>query len=221
MLLICPQKKHLRSMLLLDHITKSYDHLLFNIPSVQIDGGISWIKGENGSGKTTLLKITAGLIPFEGDAVFQKISLKNNPVLYRQHIGWSEAEPLFPGFLSGSDLLSLYKNIRKASQKEISDINGFLNIKDYINDPIRTYSAGMLKKLSLALAFIGRPALVLLDEPFITLDEATCKTLCQYIGERSKTKECVFMLSSHQEVGETLLKPDREIIIAERQIRIR
>jgi ABC-2 type transport system ATP-binding protein len=208
-------------MLEFEHITKSYDRLLFDIPFLQIEGGISWIKGENGSGKTTLLKITAGLIPFEGDVVFQKINLKNNPVHYRQHIGWSEAEPLFPGFLSGSDLLILYKNIRKASQKEIADISGFLNIKDNIKDPIRTYSAGMLKKLSLALAFIGSPALVLLDEPFITLDEATCKMLCQYIGERSKTKECIFMLSSHQEIGETLLKPDREIIIAKRQIRIR
>jgi ABC-2 type transport system ATP-binding protein len=208
-------------MLLLEHISKSYDHLLFHIPSAQIDGGIAWIKGENGSGKTTLLKITAGLISFEGDVVFQKISLKNNPVLYRQNVGWSEAEPLFPGFLSGSDLLSLYKNIRKVSSKEIDQTTGFLNMKEYINDPIRTYSAGMSKKLSLALAFIGNPALVLLDEPFITLDEATCKSLCQYIGERSKIKDGVFMLSSHQSVSEALLIPDREIIIADRQIKVK
>ena len=87
-------------MLLLDHISKSYDHLLFDIPSLQIDDGIAWIKGANGSGKTTLLKITAGLVPFAGDAILQKISLKNNPVLYRKHIGWAEAEPL-PWILVG------------------------------------------------------------------------------------------------------------------------
>jgi ABC-2 type transport system ATP-binding protein len=154
-------------MLLLDHISKSYDHLLFDIPSLQIDGGIAWIKGANGSGKTTLLKITAGLVPFAGDAILQKISLKNNPVLYRQHIGWAEAEPLYPGFLSGSDLLTLYRNIRKISSREIEEITSLLHMGDFIPKPVRTYSAGMVKKLALALAFIGKPSLVLLDEPFI------------------------------------------------------
>jgi ABC-2 type transport system ATP-binding protein len=208
-------------MLLFDNVTKSYDHLLFNIPSLQIDAGIAWVKGENGSGKTTLLKITAGLIPFNGDVVFQKISLKNSPVLYRQHVGWAEAEPLFPGFLSGSDLLALYKSIRKVSSKEIEESTGFFNMKEYIKNPISTYSAGMSKKLSLALAFIGNPALVLLDEPFITLDDATCKSLCQYIGACSKVKDTIFMMSSHQEIGESLLKPDREIIIGDKQIMIK
>ena len=93
-------------MLELKNIKKSYNSkLVLQKDALQLDKGIYWVKGANGSGKTTLLKIIAGLLPFEGDILVDQTSQKNNPVDYRQKISWAEAEPLYPSFLTGNDLM--------------------------------------------------------------------------------------------------------------------
>ena len=71
-------------------------------------------------------------------------------------------------------------------------------MQNYIGRPIGTYSSGMLKKLSLVLAFLGNPELILLDEPLITIDTASLKILYQWINKLHKDNSVSFMLSSHQ-----------------------
>jgi ABC-2 type transport system ATP-binding protein len=95
----------------------------------------------------------AGLIPFEGDIFLRDTSLKNQPVGYRSQVSWAEAEPLFPGFLKGIELLMLHLKVRKSSQKQMEGLISLFGLSNFINDPVETYSAGMVKKLSLALAF--------------------------------------------------------------------
>ncbi|MEJ0104492.1 MAG: ATP-binding cassette domain-containing protein [Bacteroidota bacterium] len=91
-------------MVQLKNVEKKYaQHLVLHIPTFQFDKGINWIKGANGTGKTTLLKAVAGLIPFKGDILYNGTSLKTNPLDYKRKVGWSEAEPLFPPFMSGHE----------------------------------------------------------------------------------------------------------------------
>ena len=208
-------------MLELKNIKKSYNaKLVLQKDALQLDKGIYWVKGANGSGKTTLLKIIAGLLPFEGDILVDQTSQKNNPVVYRQKISWAEAEPLYPSFLTGNDLLLLYRNIHKAQQKEIDRITGLLNINKYIRDKIGTYSAGMTKKLSLALAFIGNARICLLDEPLITLDSESIHIVCDLIIERHKKHGTGFLMSSHQDLNTEILLSEKELIIANQTITI-
>jgi ABC-2 type transport system ATP-binding protein len=108
-------------MLQFDQVSKAYHHdPVIEIPSLKLDPGIYWLKGVNGSGKTTLLKMIAALVPFKGDISLNDISLRNTPVAYRHQLGWAEAEPLFPPFMTGIELLSLYRDIRKISKKKLS-----------------------------------------------------------------------------------------------------
>jgi ABC-2 type transport system ATP-binding protein len=65
----------------------------------------------------------------------------------------------------------------------------------------------MLKKLSLALAFLGNPSVIILDEPLITLDEQTRNTLLSMIAEVDRTGNVITLLSSHQELD----MPDLQI----------
>ncbi len=206
-------------MLELKNVKKDYNnHTVLEIPSLQIKKDIYWVKGANGSGKTTLLKMVAGLLPFDGDILFNNISLQNKPLSYRRNVSWAEAEPLFPVFTTGMDLIYLYLNTRKLPLKEANILIELFNMQDYINGYIGTYSAGMTKKLSLVLAFLGNPLLVVLDEPLITLDADAFKTLCNLILEKHKNTETTFLMSSHQELDTRLLISGKELTVRNRSV---
>src|ERR1700690_1694906 len=84
---------------------------ILDIPSMELSLGSYWLQGPNGSGKTTLLRMLAGILPFRGHIRLQGLSLRDHPVAYRRLIGWADAEPLYPDFLTGKDLLTFYRDI--------------------------------------------------------------------------------------------------------------
>jgi ABC-2 type transport system ATP-binding protein len=201
-------------MLKLKTVQKFYSkNLVLQIPSLQIEKGIYWLKGANGSGKTTFLKMISGLLPFDGNISFNDVSLKMNPVAYRQNVSWAEAEPLFPSFMTGMELLLLYQNIRKVSKNNVELLIELFNMKEYVNSNIETYSTGMIKKLSLVLALLGNQQLIVLDEPLITLDPIALTSLCTYIIEKYNNDETTFLMSSHQELDSRLLLYAKELSV--------
>lgn len=208
-------------MLELRNIKKHYNsNLVLEISSLQLKSGIYWVKGTNGSGKTTLLKIIAGLLPFEGDIVVDGISLKDKSILYRQSVSWAEAEPLYPPFMSGSDLISFYCNIRKVSQKEAEILVELVGMSGYVNNAVGTYSTGMTKKLSLVLAFIGNPSLIVLDEPLITLDADALIAACTFIFEKHRSSGTSFIMSSHQELDAALSLSGKALIVSNKSVAV-
>jgi ABC-2 type transport system ATP-binding protein len=202
-------------MLQFTNVKKSYNtQLILSIPALQLGSEIYWVKGANGSGKTTFLKIVAGLLPFEGDILLNSISLKNKPLPYRQNVSWAEAEPLFPMFMTGMDLINVYSSIRKASRHNIDMLIGRFNMTGFINTAIGTYSAGMTKKLSLLLAFLGDVNLIVLDEPLITLDHDAFTLVCTLITERNESDGTTFLLTSHQDLDMQLLLSGKELNVS-------
>ena len=206
-------------MLALNQIEKSYHSRIIIRPStLTLNGGIWWVKGVNGCGKTTLLKMIAGLLNFQGDILYNDISQKKSPVAYRQKVSWGEAEPLFPSFITGADLVALYRKIRKVEQSQIDEIENRLRLKDFLNDNIGSYSAGMVKRLSLMLAFMGHVEVCILDEPLITLDQESFETVSDYIIERHKRDGTLFLFSSHQDIHEKLTQSSKQIHINDQGI---
>ena len=185
-------------MLLLKDIIKNYgSNRILQFDQLQFNSGLYWIKGNNGSGKSTLLKVIAGMIPFEGDITVNGINLRSQSVEYRRLIHYVEAEPLYPPFLTGFDLIAFFTQIRKAKKEEVDLLVEKFNISSFITQPIGTYSSGMVKKLSLVLAFIGQPAYILLDEPLVTIDKDTVPILYEVI-ELFAAKGIHFLFTSHQ-----------------------
>jgi ABC-2 type transport system ATP-binding protein len=206
-------------MLQLTNVRKSFNRRpVLDIPFLQLANGIYWLKGANGSGKTTLLKMVAGLLPFEGDILFRSVSLRDQPLTYRQMISWAEAEPLFPAFMTGTELISLYRDIRKVDQKDVDRLLDIFSMTSYVDSTIGTYSAGMTKKLSLVLAFLGDPPLIVLDEPLITLDAESLTSVNAYIGEKCKNPGTLFLLSSHQDADMRLLPSGKELLVRNQAI---
>lgn len=191
------------------------------IPDVSLDAGIYWIKGVNGSGKSTLLKSIAGILAFNGDIVLDgSISIKKQPVAFRKLVNFAEAEPLFPEFLTGAEMISLFADAKDAPKGQEQSYIESMGIQTYMDRPIGTYSSGMLKKLSLVLAFLGHPKLILLDEPLITIDTAALKILYSWISEQNREHGVSFMLSSHQALDAAELPKAGELLVENQTLHI-
>ncbi|MEP7377587.1 MAG: ATP-binding cassette domain-containing protein [Chitinophagaceae bacterium] len=188
-------------MLQLTAIRKSFgSHHVFSIDELLLPNGLFWLKGANGSGKSTLMKLIAGLLPFEGEIILnEKISIHKRPADYRFLVNHSAAEPIYPSFLTGNELLEFVGAIKKGTAQQIEEVKEILGIDSYLANPTGSYSSGMLKKLSLLLAFTGKPVWILLDEPFTTLDQASQSALCELLRQRHK-EGISFIITSHHDI---------------------
>jgi ABC-2 type transport system ATP-binding protein len=180
-----------------DFSKRYYDQLIIEVKHLSLAPGLYWIRGENGSGKSTLFKSIAGLIPFHGDILYNNISLLSKGVEYRKHVNYSEAEPLYPGFLTPKDLSRFVGKAKGADQRQQEYYIRTFGIDSYLENPCETCSSGMLKKISLALAFLGDPGVLILDEPLITLDVDARDTLLNEVASLL-AKGKIFLVSSHQ-----------------------
>lgn len=202
-------------MLHLKQFKKYYHHrLVLSVEELVLEPGIYWVQGANGSGKSTLLKSLAGLLHVEGEVTLNnKYALQQQTKAYRRLVNFADAEPLFPPYLSGRNMVALFVEAKNGDTREAARYMEQMNMEDYIDDPISTYSSGMLKKLSLVLAFVGRPVLMLLDEPLITMDQDSLQVLFHWIRE-SHAQGVSFLLASHQapmDISDTLLVASQTI----------
>ena len=200
---------------------KTYGHLpIITVPDITLSSGIYWIKGANGSGKSTLLKSMAGMIHCHGDVLVDcNLSLKKNPVSYRKKVNFAEAEPLFPGFLTGFELINMFVLAKNGSEAQKNYLIDCFKTRHYLSNTIDSYSSGMLKKLSLILAFFGRPKVIMLDEPLITLDAEAVETLYHIIQKEYQLNSVTFLLTSHQSLGLKFKSPVKELIVEERTLK--
>jgi len=188
-------------MLFVENLVKRYgEKTILHIPHLEIPEGTIHLKGINGSGKSTFSRIVAGLIPYQGVVLLHnKLSPDGDKVAYRKAVNHAESEPNYPEFLSANDLIQFVAKAKGASSIQIQSLQELLGVNSYLYDPVGTYSSGMLKRLSLCLAFLGNPSLILLDEPFNTLDVSAIALLKDLI-EESHTKGVNFILVSHQDM---------------------
>ncbi|MFS0489990.1 ATP-binding cassette domain-containing protein [Leadbetterella byssophila] len=189
-------------MLKLEAYSKAYSgHTIIERSDLEIPMGIHWVKGQNGSGKSTLFRSIGGIIPFDGNILWKEKDLKKNPVAYRLCVNLGEAEPLYPEFLSGWDILKFVAEAKRAEEGQLFAFGELFGSDQYWKQPIGTYSSGMTKKIGIIAAFLGSPELILLDEPLVTLDKGSIQKLVDLILEKYKKESVSFLLSSHQDTA--------------------
>lgn len=187
-------------MLLLDKYRKRYGRTeIISVTEMALEAGVYWLKGENGAGKSTLMRSIAGLIPYEGNISVDGVDIKKHRRTYTLSVSHAEAEPLYPEFLTGLDLISFYQQTKGQNKSPDTKTLQLLGVTTFADKKTGTYSSGMAKKLSLALALIGEPKWILLDEPLITLDTNTVAVLREIIRQKS-ANGVSFLISSHQEL---------------------
>lgn len=206
-------------MLKILHVRKEYHgEAVLDVPQLQLGKGIYWLKGANGSGKTTLLRMIAGMSSFKGDIFWGDICLHKRPVHYRRQVSWADAEPLYPAFLSGRELVSFYQKVRKAEPRQVEELVTFFGLQAALSRRIGEYSDGMVKRLSLLLAFIGETALILLDEPLATLDAEAASVLPGLIRRYRQERGVSFLFTSHQPMTSGEFSLDGTLLVRDRTV---
>ena len=204
-------------MLKIEHLTKKYGtKIAVNNLSLQIEPGeICAFIGHNGAGKTTTLKACTGILSFDEGRIFvDGISVLDNPMQTKQRMAYIPDNPDLYEFMTGIKYLSFIADIYGMGterEERIKDLSTRLGLADALSSPISSYSHGMKQKLAVISAFIHRPRLILMDEPFVGLDPKAAHILKELMHEHCAEGGSIFFSTHVLDVAEKLC--DRVAII--------
>jgi ABC-2 type transport system ATP-binding protein len=156
--------------------------------------------GPNGSGKTTTIKILTGLMkPTSGDATVAGEEVNANSIRLRQKIGYLGQEHKMYGYMRGLELLVFVGRIFGFShvecKKRACELLDMAGLGDAANKKISAYSGGMLQRLGIAQALMGKPEVLFLDEPTSALDPMGRKEILEFILHLKK--DLTIFMSTH------------------------
>lgn len=194
-------------------------HVLSRINIHVPEGKIYCIMGPNGAGKSTLLKMISGIEkPTEGDINFKGKDWKREDL---KVIGSLIEEPGLFDNLTVEDNIKLKLKLHHVENKDQEKILNALGFGDHNQEKVKGFSTGMRQRLGIALAFMGNPDLVVLDEPTNGLDTFGIHELRELLMLEKKQGKTIIiashMLSEIQKVadriailgnGELLLEED-------------
>ena len=168
--------------------------------SLRIGSGVTGLIGPNGAGKSTLIKIILGLIrPTRGRVRVFGLDPWVHGESVRMRVGVLHEKPSFPGWATGYELLKFVARLRgiRNPEKEALEALRIVGLSDAGNRSISGYSAGMVQRLGLAQALLGRPDLIILDEPTSNLDPKGRVEMLEVISEFRRESGSSFLISTH------------------------
>ena len=178
--------------------------ILLNIPSLSIEKGeILALMGPNGAGKTTFLQALSYLLkPFQGEIFFKgkKVETNHSVLEYRRKLAMVFQDPLLFDTTVFNNVASGLK-IRGMKKKEIRDrvmeqLERF-GISHLSHRSAKTLSGGEAQRTSLARAFALQPEILLLDEPFASLDPPTRDSLIEDLEQILRQTQTTTILATH------------------------
>ena len=207
---------HINMSITVKNLTFSYDEkcLVENLNFDISNGSIGLIKGESGSGKSTLLNVIAGLKNADSGNVIcnNKVYMDENTFLppERRRIGYVFQDfALFPH-------INAKKNITYALNKDFlhtDDVTLALNLNDHLHKMPHELSGGQQQRVAIARAIAMRPHLLILDEPFSSLDKKNSFEAQKIISKYIKDWDIPCLLVTHDQSELNELHIEKEIII--------
>jgi heme ABC exporter ATP-binding subunit CcmA len=184
--------------------------------SLEVDNGrITCLLGANGAGKTTLLKILATLCrPSRGSASVAGHDCAREAEQVRRHVALVAHGSYLYDDLSAAENLTFWARLAGAtvSGADVGAALASVELDRMAHERIRTFSAGMRRRLSLARLLLVRPRVLLLDEPFASLDQQAKKWLEEYL-QAFKAHGGALVMTSHS-FGRELNVADRVAVLA-------
>ena len=171
------------------------NHIDLRVP----EGCVYGFLGPNGAGKTTTLKLLLGLLkPTDGTITFfgQKMTGQNRLSILN-HTGSLIESPSFYGHLTGLENLEIVAKMKKIPAKEISNVLQTVRLYEQKDKKVSQYSLGMKQRLGIAMALLGNPRVLILDEPTNGLDPAGIQEIREFIKNLPVLRQMTVIVSSH------------------------
>ncbi|THE08118.1 ABC transporter ATP-binding protein [Enterococcus hirae] len=182
----------------MSNASKSFGQLkvLDNINIELRSGTILGLIGPSGAGKSTTIKCLMGIEKLDqGNAeVFDK-NMPNRKILGK--IGYMGQSDALYGDLTGKENLIFFGNLMGLSDENLTyaiDKNiRLVHLTEFLNKPVKTYSGGMKRRLSLAITLLSNPDLLILDEPTVGIDPSLRVTLWEQLKELANTQKGIII----------------------------
>ncbi len=197
--------------LVIKNVSKTYGKrkVLDNVNLEIRNGEIFALLGPNGAGKTTLIRIIAEGIKHEGEVIL----MGGGAAKMRHMIGYAPQEGLFYDTLTSYDNLKFYAQLHRKPRKKARELLKKFRIP---NKKAKYLSGGMKKRLNIALALIGDPEIVVLDEPTVGLDVQSRHEVWNIIRTLKSEGKAILLTTHYMQEAEVLA--DRVAIINEGRI---
>lgn len=174
----------MKTLLHLQDLEKSFgrqmvlDHVGFDLQPGEIIGLI----GPSGAGKSTMIKTMLGMEKADsGMALVLDHTMPNRHIL--GEIGYMAQSDALYEALSGQENLEIFGQLKGLSKRVLKDkiahVAQVVDLTEHLNKVVSSYSGGMKRRLSLAIALLGNPQLLILDEPTVGIDPSLRKKIWQ------------------------------------------
>lgn len=171
------------------------DRISFEVQEGEVFGFL----GPNGAGKTTTIRMLVGLIkPTSGSIEIGGYNVQKNFKEAMRQIGSIVENPELYGYLTGWENLEQFaRMLGNVSHERIEEVVKQVNLEKRIHEKVKTYSLGMKQRLGIAQALLGRPKLLILDEPTNGLDPKGIRELRAFVKKLVKEEGMSVFISSH------------------------
>ncbi len=167
--------------------------------SLQVKKGeVYGFLGPNGAGKTTTIRMLLGLVrPTKGEVRIFGKPLERCRLEIARKVGSMVETPSYYGHLTGYENLEITRKLLDADRKDIDQALEIVRLTEWRNKKVKTYSLGMKQRLGIAQALIGRPEMLILDEPTNGLDPAGIHEIRDLIVTLPEQMNMTVLVSSH------------------------
>ena len=183
-----------------EKLTKKYKNFTsVNKVSLHIKkGSIYGFLGPNGAGKSTTMKMLLGLTaPTSGSFQIDGKQFPNDRLTILKRIGSFLEAPSFYANLTGRENLDIIRRILGLPQNAVEDALDLVGLSQFGDRLAKKYSLGMKQRLGLAGALLGRPPILILDEPTNGLDPSGIHEIRNLIKSLPTFYDCTVLISSH------------------------
>lgn len=208
-------------------VGRQLDHKVCALENVTLEigeGETFGIVGPNGAGKTTLLKILSTLIlPSRGTARVNGADVIRGAAAVRSSIGLAAGEERsFYWRLTGSENLEFFGGIRgfgpREARRRASQVLELVDLLPMAKEPLTRYTTGMRQRLGLARALLGRPQVLLLDEPTRSLDPLAAQGVHALLRRLASEQHVTVLIATHN-LDEAEAVCNRVAVLADGKVR--
>lgn len=187
-------------MITTEHLTKKYKNFVsVNNVSLHIrKGSIYGFLGPNGAGKSTTMKMLLGLTaPTKGSFSIDGKHFPEDRMDILKEIGSFIEAPSFYANLTGRENLDVIRRILRLPKESVEDALELVGLTEFGDRLAKKYSLGMKQRIGLAGALLGKPPILILDEPTNGLDPSGIHEIRELVKSLPSLYDCTILISSH------------------------